>query len=500
MRILFHKNSYKFLAVLLILIIAGFFVNRALQNKSTELVTATVDTGEVDETISISGFVEAKNTADLAFPTTGKITAIFVEKGDIVEAGEVLATLGSATLAAERNEAMAALKLAQAQYEETVSGATAESISVANTKVANAEAALARTITEEEQKVNNAAQTLLSNQLEAVAINADEDAPAPTVSGTFTCDPGSYTLNVYRSSSLSGYSYSFSGLETGTDEAYVDQPGSFGACGLYLQFSASGSYGNSKWQINIPNTRGSNYVTYKNAYELALKQQDNAVAAARNALDLAREEAGVTTAAARPEVVNQKQAAINQAYARIAAIDANLADRSIVAPFDGMITDVTVLAGETVSTNPVITILAEDAFELIARVPEIDIIKIKEGQTVAVTFDARTNETLDGVVHYVSPLATEIDGVAYFETTIELDNIPDWIRSGLNADVDIIINNTDKTLRLPKRFVQINGNKASAILLRNGKQEEVPVDILFTGNDGYVAISGLKEGEVVVAP
>lgn len=497
MRIIFAKKTwYLFLACIILGTLAVVLFSGSRSAKQ-DVVTATVEKGNVETVVAISGFVESKNTADLAFPTTGKVTEVFVDEGNEVTTGEVLATLASDQLVAERSEALAALRLAKAQYRETVAGPTSEMRSLSATKIRNAEANLMQVTDEYKKRVTNARRTLLSTDLEAQAQNPQEDATSPMISGTYTCDSeGSYTLDVYSSGAASGYSYTLGGLGNGSHTVYTEKPAPLDGCGLYIQFTDGDIYANSKWIIEIPNTHSSSYVTNKNAYELVLKQQDTVVASAKNALNLALEEADVTLADARSEVVSQKQETINQAAARLASVDARLADRSIVAPFDSVITDVSILTGETASLEPVITVLADGGFELTALVPEIDITHVNSGQPATASFDAKKDETYEGIVTFVSPVATEIDGVAYFKTTITLNETPEWIRAGLNADINIITNQIKDSLRIPKRFVtEDNGTMYVSI-----GETKKPINILFTGNDGYVAITGLNEGDVVDLP
>lgn len=504
MAIVFKKHSFYLLGVILIIIgVVLYFKISAHQNQE-EIVAAVASYGTVTETVSVSGFVESKHTAGLTFPVTGIVTEVFVDEGDIVEAGEVLATLAATKLVADRNDALAALSIAQAQYQEATSGPREETIAVANQSISNAMQNLARVKIEYAEKTENARKALYSNGLEAISNNVNEKATPPSISGTYTCDSvGEYQINVYSSGAKSGYSYRLEGIEKTTAAASTEQPAPLGSCGLYIQFNSFSQYSGSSWVIQIPNTKSSTYNTYKNAYDLAIVQEKNAINAAIDMLALAEEEASLTTASARPEVIAQKRGSINQAQARIAAIDAQIADRSIVAPFVGMVTDVSILPGETAPTIPVITMLADGSFELVARIPEIDITKLSINQKVEAVFDANPNDIITGTIDFISPLATEIDGVAYFEATVLLDNTPEWLRAGLNADIEIITKEVENVLRLPKRFVTIKEQNKGSVLLLNTETEtttEVDVEVLFIGNDGYIAITGIEEGAVVSAP
>ncbi len=498
------KSIFSWFTLIALVLIIGVvaLTKQVFFPSQTEYVTATVELGSVREIVSVSGEVEAQKIADLAFPSSGVVTDVFVDEGSEIKAGDLLATLAANQLVAERAEAVSGLLAAEATYRKTLAGPRDETLSVANTSITNAEANLIRVTAEEEVKVNNARVALLSTGLIATTEDVDERGTAPTVSGSYMCEEeGNYEILVYSSSAQSGYSYSYSGLEKGVATAGTDQPAALGNCGLFLQFSPGNNYSSSKWNIKIPNTRSSNYPTLNNNYELTKTQSKNAIENAKNNLELAKKEAGLSTAPARTEEVTEANAVVAQARARVAAIDAKIADRSIVSPFDGIVTRVDITKGESSPVSSVMTVLADDTFRLKARIPEIDITKIKVGQKTTAIFDASSDESIAGTITYISPIATKIDGVAYFEVDIILDEAPEWLRDGLNADIDILIQNKDEVLRLPKRFVQKNDAGINEVLLlTKNKVTSTTVEVIFVGNDSFVEITGLSAGQIVVAP
>ncbi len=501
MKVLWPKSKLLWLAVVVAVLLIIIFIYKSVNQTEPDWITATVDRGDIQQMVSVSGFVEAKNTAQLSFPTQGVVTDVFVSEGAEVRTGEVLATLASAKLVAERSEATAALSAALADHNATIAGPTKDARNVTAQAVTNAEQNLARTIALENEKVANARQTLLSGNLTALSSDADEPATAPIITGTYSCDDeGTYIIDMYRSSNKSGYSYHLSGLENYNASAYTDQPSNLGNCGLFIQFTEDDNYNNALWHVQIPNQQSSSYITNKTTYDLATEAQNAAIATAEDALLLAKKEAGLANAAPRTETVSKSQATIQQAQARIAAIDASIADRSVVAPFDGIITDVSIMPGEIAGATAVITILANDTFELTARIPEIDITKIETNQKTRIIFDAKTDEVLHGSIEYLSPLATEIDGVAYFEAKIEFNEPPEWLRGGLNADIDIINAEKTDTLRLPKRFISENENGYTVLTPQKQTTASTAVEVGFNGNDGFMEIIGLNEGDTVIAP
>lgn len=466
------------------------------------LVTATVTGGQVQEVVSVSGFVEADNTADLTFPTTGRISAIHVIEGAEVDAGALLATIGQDRLVAERQAAVAALTQAEAAQAELISGQTPSERAVTASTIAQAQSAWEQTVATELQKVQNALVALRSNNLAAYATDPEEPATAPRITGSYTCaEEGEYRLTVYRSGTDSGYSFTYEGLESGRLVASTDQPVPLGDCGLAVQFTADERYDRSEWVIPVPNTRSSTYLTFQTALDLAEQQAVQNIQAAKEALRLAENVALRDVAAPRVEALITANAAVTAAQADLARIDAQLADYSIYAPFAGSITNISKVPGEIATTEPFITLLANDAFTLVARIPEIDITRLQLGQAVVATFDANPSAPQTGTIAFVSPIATEIDGVAYFETKIALTEAPTWLRAGLNADVDIIIATGSDVPTLPQRFIeQTPDGTFVTILTDEPALSRQPVETGLRGTDGLVEVTNLELGTTVVAP
>jgi RND family efflux transporter MFP subunit len=498
-KLLYSRSFYIALSSLLILsvIVMAF---RVSNSGGTPLVTTTVETGVVQELVSVSGVAEADQTAELAFPVTGIVETVHVARGDSVSRGDRIISLSSGALLADRQDALASLSTARANREELLAGPTDEAREVTAENVATAEETLATIIETENQKVANAYRTLLSSGLAAYSTDDEEEAVPPTISGTYGCEQeGTYQLDVFASDTSSGFSYRLSGLETGVYSGNANQPGDLGECGLQIQFEANQNYHRSQWVIEIPNVRSPLYVPNRNAHALAITQRDTAIRNAEQALNVATADSSNQNAPARSEALTRANASLLQAQARLTRIDATISDRILIAPFDGVITELDVLPGETVTTNPVVTLLASEAFEVTARIPEIDIGQLSVGQPVIMVFDAKDDEEIRGTIDFISLRATEIDGVAYYEATIELDEVPTWMRSGLNADIDIVVNELSG-LRIPKRFVTETERGYEALVQTGNSTATTSIEVLLDGNDGFVSITGLSEGDVVVAP
>lgn len=462
--------------------------------------TAKVERGTIEELVAISGTVSFTQDATLNFPVNGTVAEVRVDEGSTVAQGDVLATLEQHKLQADYADAVASLQIAIANRDELIAGPRPEAREVTALAIQSAESALRKTESEQNEIVENALHALYSTDLVATPERKENSDTAPTISGSYSCkNSGTYILDIYPSSARSGYSYKLSGLEQGSANAYTESPQPLGSCGLFIQFDQDTSYGMQRWTIEIPNKRSSSYVTNLNAYTLAMKKRDTAITAAQDALESAQKSAAFDNATPRSEALARAEAVIAQADARIAAIKADIEDRTIRAPFSGTVTAVPLLPGETAEQKG-ITMVANNAFELTVRIPEIDITKVSLGDSARVVLDARQSETLTAHVTFISPLATLIDGVSYYEAHLTFDATPEWMRGGLNADVDILTDSRSNVLRLPQRFIStVNGS--TVVTVRNGNKTSTrPVELGFKGGDGFVEVKNLEEGLEVILP
>lgn len=491
-------------ARLILVWVVGIFVTgavllRVFSDGEPAPAQAMVERGDVTRSITVSGFLEADNVADLSFPQPTRLTAVLVAEGDYVTAGELLATAGNGALAAERKAAAAAVTQAIASRDELLNGLTLEARAVSSTTVAQAAKALATARTTEANRVAQARANLYSTDLVARSTNITEDATPPVITGSYQCErSGEYLLDVYRSNAESGYSIRVSGLETDTISVSYSQPVALGDCGLSLQFTEGDLYSNSAWIITIPNTNSTTYLARRRAYELAVAQAEQNVTAAEYAYRLASDAATRDTAAPRVEALLAANAAVTSAQAQLERIDAQLGDQIITAPFSGVISNITTRAGET-ATGVVMSVVATDAFTMVARIPEIDITRIQADQTASIYFDAADQEPVPATVAYVSPTATVIDGVSYYETNLSLQQYPSWLRDGLNADITIAIETERDALRIPTRFITGSDTKTVRLQTETGTATTT-IDVRFSGTDGFSVISGLEEGDVVITP
>ncbi len=152
--------------IIILMLAVGVFVAYSFTKKpDVKYTTAEVVRGEILQTVSATGAVEAETKLDLRFINSGRIKEINVKVGDSVQEEEVLAKLDTAQLESQLNRSKAGLSAAQANLNKLLEGATTEDIRVSETAVANAQIAL-----------SNAEQSLADTRASAVRDVANAEA------------------------------------------------------------------------------------------------------------------------------------------------------------------------------------------------------------------------------------------------------------------------------------------------------------------------------------
>jgi len=136
-----HKK--KWLAAVVLLAAAGaggwLLLTPSSAEPPAEQVTATATVDTQRDTVSATGTVEPAKRADLTFSVDGEVTGVRVTEGDTVTAGQVLATVDDALLAAEARAAESELDAAKARLsDETAAGASDTQLASADAEVAAA--------------------------------------------------------------------------------------------------------------------------------------------------------------------------------------------------------------------------------------------------------------------------------------------------------------------------------------------------------------------------
>jgi multidrug resistance efflux pump len=109
----------------------------------------------------------------------------------------------------------------------------------------------------------------------------------------------------------------------------------------------------------------------------------------------------------------------------------------IVAPFDGVIAEAPIRAGQYVNAGtPIVVVGAAQLHIETTDLSEKDVAGITIGSTAKVSFDALPGLQVDGTVSQIAPRSSKTTGVNY-TVTIELGQMPEGLRWGMTALVEV---------------------------------------------------------------
>lgn len=279
--------------------------------------------------------------------------------------------------------------------------------------------------------------------------------------------------------------------------------------------SAKSTLTNATQAVNsAKNSSETNEITLANAraaLETANRVGDQQIASAERVEELryaSVEEAKASYAAfvAGPREVDVAalRADVARYNAVVAASQTAVDDMVLRALTDGTITMLDVSIGETVSPNQDIVTIQSDDRKIEVDISESDIAKVSVGDEAMVELDAYDGAQFVARVTMIDPAATEISGVVYYKTTLEVDVQEDIdVRPGMTADVQIITEKKESTLALPRRAVLTRADGSRYVrILTNAERatfDERTVTVGISGDDGLVEIlSGVTVGDEVI--
>jgi multidrug resistance efflux pump len=134
----------------------------------------------------------------------------------------------------------------------------------------------------------------------------------------------------------------------------------------------------------------------------------------------------------------QNSPEVQAAQIRVNALESVIRQSKLTAPFDGTVVQLYVNSGEMVSPGAPILLLADLSTLQVKTTDlnEVDVARIQIGDTVKVSFDALPDTIVTGKVSEIS-LKNAVGSGVYYDVFITLDEIPEGLRWGMSAFVEI---------------------------------------------------------------
>lgn len=209
----------------------------------------------------------------------------------------------------------------------------------------------------------------------------------------------------------------------------------------------------------------------------------------------------------RPQEIAKLKAAVASAEAQLKQQQVQLEDTIIRAPFSGIVTQRYATVGAYVSpaisassdasaTSTSIVALAK-GLEVLAKVPEVDIPQIKQGQKVEIAIDAYPDEVFHGRVRLIAPEAVVEQNVTSFQVRVAIDKTANKLRSGMNvSEVTFIGNNIQNALLIPQELIVTQKGKTGVWLLGEKNKPQFKLVTIGANIDNQIQVlEGLKAGD-----
>ncbi len=169
----------------------------------------------------------------------------------------------------------------------------------------------------------------------------------------------------------------------------------------------------------------------------------------------------------------------------------------ITAKTDGIVSDLALQEQTMISEDaPMYRLISTDRFWLKAEIDELDIAGVTAGQSASIVFDAFDTETYEGTVEKVSALGTNTGGVTRYTVTIEVPGI-EKLKTSMSATATIVTDEKENALIVPVDAVQTDDGQNYVTVVEGETQRAVPVTLGLVNNTEAEILEGLSEGDTV---
>lgn len=376
--------------------------------------------------LEASGFIEAEEVSVVS-EVGGRVDEVLVDEADTVEAGQVVVQLDSTLLNAQRIQAEAAVAIAEANLEKLKAGASEEELATAQALIDEVNAQIAAA-----ERSAGAAWGAASNP---------QSVDVQIASAELELEGAFRQIELMRVELEKAEIHLNWLKEEDQDQTAIE----------FQEYTV---------EILRANLRAAEarYQGVEKKLELLREQRDrpiSSIAVARSAqsqvpileaqLEIVQASYDLLANGALPEEIAIAQAQVDLAAAQVDFIDAQIAQLTLVAPIDGVVTTRAIHAGETASAGiSLLSIANLNELKLVVYIPETQISRVKLGSSVSISVDAYPSRTFEGLVTYIAREAeftprnvqTEEERVnLVFAVEIRVDNEGGELKPGMPADV-----------------------------------------------------------------
>jgi len=197
------------------------------------------------------------------------------------------------------------------------------------------------------------------------------------------------------------------------------------------------------------------------------------------------------------QLLEQREAELEQADAALQRVDATLAQKTVKAPFAGLIGIRRINLGQYVNAGEALaTLTALDPLYVNFTLPQQDLAKLQIGGDVLVRADAYPNETFPARINAIEPIVQAETRNIRVQAT--LANPGQRLRPGLYVAVAVAQPARENALLAPATAIQTGASGDAVFVVRNGRVELTRVIVGPRRGDSVVIESGLGAGDLIV--
>ena len=534
-------NKKTLIAIGLIVVSGGgFYFTRMKSAKPAISVgrVVTAETGDVALIVSESGTLEPVIKVDVKSRVAGRLSRFYVKPGDLVAAGQLLATVDPkevarevAGIAAQVRSARAGLEQAK-ENEGLISRQVAIAIERAKIGVQTAESQVA----DAEVSKADAAVNLRDAEL---GVDTAEKRLAQTAAPTRPQELAQAAASLKRAEDqLDDQKRLVDRRKTLLAKGFISQQDVDTAETQVRLLESDIQSARQRVALLKEGPRKEDIDTAKLAVDAAkirveqanvrLKQADIKVTQAKISLrnskvELQNQENNLGTVALRRRDIERSRADVAQIENRFAQQSVQLTETRIVAPMPGEVTGKYLEEGELVASATagfaqgaaIVTIANLKQMQVRTNVNEVDVVKVNVGQPVEIRVDGVRDVTFHGVVASKAPasLSSSQAGatntaasatsnqVVRFEVKVRVTDGDARLRPGMTASVDILLDRKSKVTRIPTEAILPD----DTVMIMTGTKEKPiltprKVTLGLRSDSVTEVISGLKPGERVEVP
>lgn len=507
-------SKYKIISVIIIaaILFGGYFGYQKIKNKNAAVryVTAAAEKGTIITSVSGSGQISASNQTDVKSKVSGDAIYVGVKNGQEVKTGTLLVQLDDSDAKKTVRDAEANLESAKLSLEKLEGP---EGLAVPRNKQ-NAQDDLKKAYDDEFNTVANAfidlptVMTGLQNVLfgydftqsqwnidfYADAVRTYDEKVSQYRDDAYTkyqAARTAYNQNFQTYKSTDRYS-STDVIEALTSQTYETTKiiaDAIKSANNLIQFYKDKLTERNLTPRTLADTHLTNLNTYMgkaNTHLVNLLSAQNTIKDDKDAilnadLDIKSQELSI----------QQKENALLDAKEK-------LADYFIYAPFGGVITEVSVKKGDSVSGSTVLAVLL--AKQRIAEISlnEVDVAKVKVGQKVNLTFDAVSDLTISGEVEEIDTIGAVTQGVVTYGVKIIFDTQDERVKPGMSVSTAIITDVRQDVIVVSSSAVKVSGTIQYVEVLNGDTIQNQSVETGLSNDTMTEIISGLNEGDKVV--